>query len=145
MKIMTFLRLSCSTKSCRPTHPPQLTFQSRPKELISHHLLAEDNSQESINAPSVTNALSITLSSSNTGESTAGYSPTTALSVGELSEQPLCWLATGSANVKMLRIFVSNAGTVFRPRWINSDTTARKGAATTTADNAGRAFQSPAA
>ena len=145
MKIMTFLRLSCSTKSCLQTHPPPLTFPNHQKGLISHHLPAGDCSRGCTNAPSVTNASSITPSSSNTRVATAGCSLTTAPSVGGLSERPLCWPATGYGNAKMLRICALNVGTVFQPHWTNSDTTAQNGAATTIAGTAERLFKSLAA
>lgn len=90
MKTMTFLRLSCSTKSCLQTLPPRLTFPNRQKGPICHHLLAGDSSQGCINAPSVTNASSITPSSLNTRESTVGCSLTTAPSAGGLSGPPPC-------------------------------------------------------
>lgn len=146
MKIMTFLRSSCSMKNCRQTLPLQQIFPSHRKGLIIYrHLLAGDSRQGCINAPSVTNASSITLSSSSTRESTAGCSLTTAPNVGGLSEQPLCWPVTGCANAKMLHICALNVGTVFQPHWTNSDTTAQNGAATTTVGTAGRVFRSQAA
>lgn len=145
MKIMTSLRLSCLTKSCPQTLPPQLTFPNLQKGPMLLRLHAGDSSQESINAPSVTSASSITLSSLNIRESTAGCSPTSALSAGGLSEQPLCSLDTGCGNAKMRHIFASNVGTVFQHRWTNSDITARNGDVTTTAGSVERVFQSPAA
>lgn len=145
MKIMTSLRLSCSMKNCLQTLPHQLTFLNHQKGLTSHLLLAGDSSQGCINAPSVTNASSITLSSSNTRESTVGCSLTTALSVGELSEQPLCWPVTGYGNAKMLHICALNVGTVFQPHWTNSDTTAQNEAVTTIVGTAERVFKSLAA
>ncbi len=144
-KIMMFLKLSCLTKNCLQTLPRRRTFQNLQKGLTSHHLLAGGSSQGCINVLTVTNASSITRSSSNTRESTVGYSLTTALSVGGLFEQPLCWLVTGCGNVKMLHICALNVGTVFPPRWTNSDTTARSGAVTTIVGTVGRVSRSPAA
>lgn len=142
MKIMTFLRSSCSTKNCRRTLPRRRTFPNPQKGLISHHLLAGGSSRGCINAQSVINASSITLSSSNTRESTVGCSLTTAPSAGGLSEQPPCWLVTGYGNAKTLRICALNVGTVFRPHWTNSDTTAQNEAVTMIAGTAERAFKS---
>lgn len=145
MKIMTFLRSSCSMKNCLQTLPHQLIFLNPRKGLTSHHLLAGGSSQGCINAPSVTNASSITLSSSNTRESTVDCSLTIAPSVGGLSEQPPCWPVTGYANAKMLHICALNVGTVFQPHWKNSDTTAQNEAVTMIADTVARVFKRRAA
>lgn len=88
---------------------------------------------------------SITLSSSNTRESTVGCCLTTALSVGGLSEQPLCWPVTGYGNAKMLHICALNVGTVFQPHWTNLDTTAQNGAVTMIVGTVERVFKSPVA
>lgn len=145
MKTTTSLRLSCLTKSCLQTLPRQLTFPNLQKGTMFLHLHTGDSIRESINAPSVTSASSITLSSLSIRESTPGYSPTTALSAGGLSEQPPCWPVTGCENAKMLHIFVLSVGTVFQPHWTNSDITAQNGAGATTVGSAERVFQSLAA
>lgn len=95
MKIMMFLRLSCLMKNYLQTPQPRRTFWNLLKGLTCQRLQAGSSSQGCINAPSVTNASSTTLSSSNTREFTVGCSLTTALSVGGPSEQPLSWPVTG--------------------------------------------------
>lgn len=145
MIIMTFPRLSCSTKSCPQTPPLRLTFLNPPKGLISRRLLAGDSSQECTSAQSVINASNITQCLLNTRECTAGCSLTTALSVEGLSEQPPCSRVTGSGNAKTLPICVLNVGTVFQPHWTNSDTTAQSVVVTMTADTVERVFRSLAA
>lgn len=145
MKIMMFLRLSCLTKNCPRTRLHLRTFPSRRKGTICHRPLAGSSSRGCINAPSATNASSITPSSSNTRGSTVGCSLTTALSVAGPSEQPPSWPVTGSGNAKMPHICALNAGTVFQPHWTNSDTTAQSVAVTTIAGGAERLFKSRAA
>lgn len=145
MKTTMCLRSSCSMKNCLQTLPHQPTFLSPLKELTCRPLLAGDRHQGCTNALSVTNVSSITQSLSSTKECTAGYSLTTARSVGGRSGRPRCWLVTGCASAKMLRIFASNVGTVFHPHWTNSDTTVQNEAVTMTVVTAARVFRSPAA